>query len=495
MVSQGNFALVGAIPSADSYGRRQAARAEAIQLQSAITQNQELELAKEQQAAAALEQQKAALRNIPFEGTDRIKLAGFLRDTESQLAKRLQQYNGNLQQFYAAEGARWHQQVSTALRNSPFFQQALINRQNVEAARQAIQKGEVITGRYDDKTGKLISGESMLSQFLGGRADRFDYLGSYKREDDLKPLRDVYAPGKPSWEPTAVSEQDKVNHLINVYGYEVGMDKYYRQHKGVPTMYKYDPIEKKTEFGWKAEDQQMQKGRYGMEQGRYQMAKEGFALDQTLKGLRIAEKTQELNGGTDAQGRAFIEREAAHANKMISIPNVGNMPGFSLHNDGVEVMATSMGLQKTKDGIYKGRLGKVLTEKGDTLDLSGIGNVGVVSIEPTQYFTGMGPNGKFGKDAPGFARITVKFNDPYQAEKVDLYDPNWKFLPDWQTEKGTGVYNPNTQEATFIVPTGNINPDANRPYNRALQQKNQGQDKANKDYDGPALFNTYSFEN
>lgn len=494
MVSQGNFALVGAIPSADSYGRRQAARAEAIQLQSAITQNQELELAKEQQAAAALEQQKAALRNIPFEGTDRIKLAGFLRDTESQLAKRLQQYNGNLQQFYAAEGARWHQQVSTALQNSPFFQQALINRQNVEAARQAIQKGEVVVGKWDQSTGRLTTGESMLSQFLAGKADRFDYLGSYKPQDDVKPIRDVYAPGKPSWEPTVAPEDAVQNLLVSTYGYDVGMDKYARQYKGVPVMYKYDPIEKKTEFGWKAEDQQMQRGRYGMEQGRYQMAREGFALDQTLKGLRIAEKTQELNGGTDAQGRAFIEREAAHANKMISIPNVGNMPGFSLHNDGVEVMATSMGLQKTKDGIYKGRFGKVLTEKGDTVDLSGLSNVDVISIEPTQYFAGMGPNGKFGKDGGlGFARVTVKFSDPYQAEKLDLYNPNWGWLPDWQTEKGTGVYNPDTGEATFIVPTGNIDPRSNQPYNRALQQKNQGQKKANEDYANPVLFDTNSF--
>ena len=439
-----------------------AARQEALQLQSMITQQKELELTQEQQAGAQLQNYLQQVKSLPFIGADVSKLKDYVRkNIEQPVYNRLKEYGGSLRKWMGTEGAAFMQNANSALLQSDMYKRADQNRLSVEQAREAIKKGEVLIGGQLEGTNNYMPGEAMLSDFLSGKREVFDFHGSYKQEDDMKTLRETYAPGKMPWDIVAVPEAQKLNFLIDTHGREKGMDKYYRQHMGTQVLYKYDPLNKAQEFEWKAEDQAMQRQRHGLAM---QLGNQQLGLNQ----LRAEKLKNDLTGKSDSSQASLWEQMRNEATNEFNIA-VGGDPNNVLPLYGMTVakgdklFADELGLQRINDkdgGFSISGLKKALTDKGDIFDLSNIKG-SVIGIAPKLYYNAReaGPDGSFPNGQTGYARVTVKFNNPYEAEKLGLYDPNRVFggtgstsMFDMQTGKGTGIYDPDTQTATFTVP-------------------------------------------
>jgi hypothetical protein len=498
---------------------RSAQRQEAVQLQGILTQQKEIEVRQEQQAAAALEQQLAAERALPFFGKDLLNLSAHVRGEEKQLFERLRDnYAGDTRRWYAAEGQSWMAGAAARLQKAPFYQQATQNRAAVLAAQQAITEGKHIVGTT--AADGYRTGEQQLQDFLSGRSNTFSFNGSYAPDDDLKELRNTLPSARLPFERVAVSEEEKLAHLINVHGEEVGTSKYFRQHRNVPTFFKTLPLTEAVKFGQDNVRFGMEQGRYGMEQGRYRMAQQDQAMQRAMFGLQAegqqlsnAKKRQELSG-VGANGLPFdydllahpsetvaLKHDPANNHKLpsgIDVSKMKSLAGVTLFGGADEVLAKQLGMSRTKDGYTRGNIKEGFSEANgvNAFSLAGA-DFEVVGLSPTLYYSPADvlPNGMLNPNGVrGYARITAKFSTPDAAAKAGLYNPNRLPLTsrtdktgifDSETKSGVAVYNPETKQASFFVPVGYIDGRLNKPMVKQIQKSVMGQKEANESFDAP----------
>ena len=521
-ITNGSAGLIAAIATPrENFAARQAARQEALQLQNILSTQQQQEVADEQAAAAALEQQLAAERALPFFGKDRQNLASHVKGEEKQVFERLRDnYAGDARRWFAAEGQSWMAGAAARLQKAPFYQNATQNRAAVLAAQQAITEGKHIVGTA--AADGYRSGEQHLQDFLEGKSDSFSFKGSYKPDDDLKEFRDRFAPGRLEHERVAVSEEEKLAHLINKYGQEGGQDRYYRQYRMVPTYYKSSSLNAAIKFGQDNARFGMEQGRFGMEQGRFRMQQEDQSRQRELFGLQKqglklsnAKKAQELSGDganglpfdtdfflyptakLDLRHEAGVKKQLPYSGTDIS--RVRTLAGRTLFGDAVQPIAQQLGLQRTKDGTYtSGNIREAFSPDNGTgvFDLSK-SQFTVQSIEPTLFYdpVDVTPAGLSPAGVNGYVRVKVQFNSDASATAAGLYNERWGWLPDGSTKAGTGNYVPNNDDnpansrtATLMVPIGKVDAQHNKPLMKAIQKETMGVSAANKaQVDAPYL--------
>ncbi|RYC70678.1 hypothetical protein [Spirosoma sordidisoli] len=532
-VASGNANLIGAVTAPfTNWSAASAARQEAVQVGAIANQQSEQQLAEEQQGEALTQQFLQKARSLPFLGKDRQRLQAYVNAEEKALYRKLlTEYNGNFRAFAKAELPTWQADSASRLQQQPWYAQATENVRNVLAAQEAANKSEFLVGNGDLKN--FRSGEKELEGFLTGQSDVYKFRGSYKPDDDLKEIRDQYAPGRLPWERVAVGEDEKLNRLVDKYGREMGVDKYLRQHAGTQVYYKTDPITKAYEF-------QMDQGRYqmavnddkrsqarlGMEGQRLGLAFDanrraaaGFKTDQALKGqayqlnqIKIAKGLQDLSGkSADGKGydyKLFGEGAApadrirlnpdAEGSKVlpfskVDLSKVGQLQGATLFGELGDVLLKQLGIQKTKTGFSKGNIqeGFIDANGVQPINLKGL-NFQVMAVEPKVFIDPKSMNpakGALNRDTRGYSRVTVQFNDPTEARKAGLFD-NWTgFGP---TKAGTGVYNPSTRQATIFVPIGAVDEATNPNFVNALIKAQQGQKRANDEWDSPSIPTPYT---
>ena len=499
----------------ENWSARSAARQEELQLQNILTTQKTQAVAEEMAAAAALEQQLAAERALPFFGKDLQNLSAHVKNDERQVFERLRNnYSGDARRWFAAEGQSWMAGAAARLQQAPWYQKAVQNRASVLAAKQAIEKGEYVVGTA--ATDGYRSGEQNLQDFLEGKADTFNYKGAYKPEDDLKELREMFAPGRYEHERVAVSEEEKIAHLINKYGQEGGADRYYRQHKNVPTYFRSSGLNGAIKFGQDNARFGMEQGRFGMEQGRFRMQEEDQSRERQLFGLQKqglqlsnAKKAQDLTGGGGENGMPFDYSLFANPDTKVALKNdatgnkrfsngvdfskVTTLAGATLQGNGDEILARHLGLQRTKDG-YVGRFkdGYIPSNGGHVVNLEK-SNYTIQGLESKVYYDpkDLGTNSNERKPLKGYAKVTLKFSTPYDAEKAGVYDPNrvWggtkpTSIFDSETRAGVGTYDPETQTATMFVDASDI-----RGVNlqKALQKSQMGTKESNESFNAPYM--------
>ena len=528
----GGSNLLGALLSpVDNFAARSAARSEGMQLATYRAQLQEQDLLKEQQAAAEADQFAQTIRKIPFVGRDQQKLQAFVKSEEQQLYKTLRdEYGGNFRKFWAARGPSFLSGAATRLRESPFYAQALQNIQNVALGQESHAKGENLVGQVGPNG--YQTGEQQLQDFLAGKSDTYVHNGSYKPDDDFKEVRSTYANGHMPWERVAMSENDKLNYLIDTHGEATGRDKFLRQHQGTSVYYRTDPITKMFDFQNDQARMKMDIGRYGMAQNADRRAATQLglsinadkrasvnsAMQGELLGLRIQEKKNEINGTLN--GKPFdydllshpsevirLAHDPANPKKLangIDLSKLNSLAGVTLFGQNDEVLAQQLGLQKTKYGYTRGNIKSGFTTGNGVhaLDLSQSGFT-VQSISPTVFYnpSDVRPNGLNPNGVNGYAQVTVQFDNDQAATKAGLYNERWGWLPDESTKAGTGVYTPNSDKnmstsrtATIFVPVGNIDGNKNKSFVKAIQKNTMGTSAANKaqsDADYPYLDVTF----
>ncbi len=497
--------LAALLQPTQNFAARSAARDQAVQLgayQSALDQQ---EAQQTQAADAEKEAYLAKLRAQPFLGKDVAKLAAHVKGEEQQLYKELQSpaYSGDIKKFMATRGAGWMNESAERLRNSPFYQQALQNVDNVTQANEARKKGEFLAGNGDIKN--YQTGEQRLQDFLSGKSDSFVHAGSYKPEDDLKSLRDQYAPGSLPWVPTPISEDTKLNSLVDNYGQNIGVDKYLRQHRGTRILYRTDPITKMYDFQRDNQRLTMEQQRLGLSIADHNQMSGLRAQQAELNRLNIAKKKNELSGTTE-NGVPFALDFLSRPSEVLRLQHdpmapkklphsgidVGQIPalsGVTMFDQSDQALARQLGLQKTKEGYSRGNIKEGFSTANGVhgFDLSG-SNFSVVSYNPKLYYNTQQFKGDKTTKLDGFAQVTVKFSTPQDAERAGLYDPNrvWggtspTSIFDSTTKAGTGVYDPATQTATFFTPTGALG----KGFFHSVQKSQQGVKAANEDSDQP----------
>ena len=509
-ISSSDAVLSAILQPHTNYAARSAARQEAVQLQGYLTAQEEKKASEAQQADANTQQYLQTLKSVQFMGRDQQKLAGHVRGEERAVYQRIRDdYGGNFKQWYAAEYPSWVQQATARLTQSPMYQQATQNRQNVMTAQEARQKGERLVGSAVG--GKYQTGEQQLQDFLQGRSDAYVNSGSYKPEDDLKELRSTNAPGRMPWEQVAVSEEDKLAHLINQYGEQVGVDKYQRQHKNIATFYRTEPLTKKIDFINDQQRMQMELGRYGMAQEDQSMQRQLFGLQK--EGLRLSNKKKkaELNGGGSEKKVPYdhyllsspseiipLKHDPASPKRLsngVDLGKINKLSGVTLYGQGDDILARHLGLQRTRDG-YRGHFDSAFsTENGvNAINLKGV-NYEILGVDSKAFYNpaDMGPNADPHGHLQGFARVTLRLS-PYAAEAAGLYNPNRMpfvdkdkptSLFDSETKIGSGgVYNPQSGTATLYVPAGNLR---NPNFVKALQRDEKGTKSANEEFNAPYL--------
>lgn len=465
-VSQGNAGLIGAImqPSV-SYGQMAAARQERFQLQGILTQQAEVALAEEQQAVAQQQQYMQQLGSLPFVGRDIQKLGQHLKAEQKAVYDRLATtYNGNFKQFWQVEGPTWMQGASTRLQQSKVYQQGVLNRQNVDMARKAVAEGKVLNGQGSLENYQF--GETLLNQFESGMSDGFRFSGAYKPEDDMKEIRGKYAPGHYSWEQVQASDGEVQAQLLQAHDKPTAMDKYLRQYKGVPVFYKSDPMNVKQDYVWKAEDQQMDKGRYGMEQTRLGMEKGRYGMAVQANGraaqahnmnmklgqqkLNKGEEEAQLGAGGFAQkligegGQIQVQIGSAGTkpgvrklpNGQIDLTKMGGvLNGVPLLGNGYDFLMQQLGLAKGKDG-YTGNITEAFTEAngGHVIDLSK-SSYTILPLDNTLYYDGKANHSGNAGKLKGFARVRIQFDSGDDAKAAGLWNGDWN-VP----VAGVGVY-------------------------------------------------------
>ncbi|CCH01304.1 hypothetical protein FAES_3296 [Fibrella aestuarina BUZ 2] len=516
MTPTGGAGLIAALATPyDNIAGRSAARQEGLQLSAYITQQAQQEQQQEALAGAQSEQALQYLNALPFVGADKTKLHQYVRETVTKpFFERLATvYNGSAARMLAAEPGLLAQKKAE-LEQQPFYLQAKKHLEEVERAKAALAKGEVLVG-YGDSPTNYRTGEAALADFLAGRAETFAMRGSYKPEDDLKELRNQYAPGKMPWEQTPVSEADKQAHLVNSYGADMGIDKYLRQHVGVPTYYKTDPITKKVEFQNDQQRLALEKSRFNLS---VQQAGEASALRRKqgqLLDLKIAKEKGEQNG---TAGMGFDYGMLSRPQQVIKLAtddpkkklphsglDIGGMRGLhatGLFGEGEQFIASQLGLSKGKNGVYsKGSIKDAFTDANGvaTFDLKDR-HFDVVGVDPRLYYDprDVGTAGLNPKGVRGFARVVVKFNNVREAEKAGLYDPNRLSMGlfgngdatgmfDSVTKGGAGVYDPASMSATLFVPMGAIDRKNNFTFMRQQQIQAAGKKEASAEAAMPFL--------
>jgi len=533
----GNAGLIGAVANPyDNWAARSAARQEALQLQGVLTAEKEQEALQQQQAAAQMDSFLAATKALPFMGRDVQKIHNHLKGEEQQLLTRLHDdYQGDVRKWYAAEGPAWEQGVITRLTQSPLYQQATLNRQNVLAAQEAVKKGEYLVGHQAPTQSGYATGEQQLQDFLSGRADTFDFRGSYKPDDDLKSIREEYAPGVPSWIPTKASEDVKLNRLIQLHGQEKGMDMYLRHYKDSDVLYKYDPAQKAIEFA-------MQQGRYQMDQGRY--VREGVLANDRLKTNAVTRKLSQahidkLNReswsenpnetfdytllGKGSTHQLTIAPDSQEGKKLpvsgIDLAKTRRLVGTTLFGNLSDAVAQQIGLgpKQETDLYYDSAFGsnKVRVQhygKGNVkegfIDANGVHPIDLshsdyvtTGFEPVLF---MNPrnieSGYLAKDAKGktisvpnhlkrdtngFVKMTIRFKSKDDAAKAGVFSNTTI----GSVPKGAiGAYNKETRELTFYGNIGHIDRGSNPNLTNQMIKLQQGQKQANEDYGAPSLY-------
>lgn len=524
LINDNGAGLIGAaLMPRDNWAARSAERDRSLQLGAYRTAQKEQEVLLEQQAAAQTEEFLTAARSLSFMGRDVQKLGAHVKGEEKQLLKRLQEdYGGNYKKFWMAEGQQWMAGAAERLKQSPFYQQATQNRQNILAAQEARKKGEFIVGNRAPTGAGYQTGEQQLQDFLNGKADTYSFNGSYKPEDDLKPLREQYAPGKFPWERVAIDEDTKLNSLIDTHGEQLGLDKYYRQHQGTQVFYKTDPITKMYDFQRDQGRYQMDIGRFGMEQTR--LNRDGVRLNMavqdqsdqrllrgqqaTLNNLKIKKATNELSGaGIDGKTfdyKAFAEGatdeltiapDAEGSKKLplsgIDLSGVRRLRGTTLFEGLPDIFLQQMGVTKTKTGYEGG------TVKEGFIDSNGVYPIDLsksryqtvavdpkVFIDPRRIDAG---NQRLQRGTKGFTRMTIQFATKEDAINAGVFS-NWKV---GSVPKGAvGAYDKATRQLTFYGNIGDVDRASNPNLINAAIKAQQGQKVANEDYGSgaPSLY-------
>ncbi len=518
--AEGNANLLGAVfTPTTNWAAHSAARQEALQLGEILNQHAAQKNAETSAAAADTEAFLATARATPFMGRDKQKLMAHINAEQKALEKKLvEDYGGNIRLFAKSELPAWKAAASQRLLSQPWYQQASENTRNVVAAQEARNKNEFLVGNGDLTNFK--SGEAELSDFLAGKSDGYSFRGGYKPEDDLKHFRETYAPGKLPWERVQVGEDEKLAHLVDVYGKEMGVDKFLRQHRNVPIFYRQEPLTKAVEFA--------------QNQGRYQMAinadqrsanadrrsaaafQTGEQLKRqhmTLNGLEIQKKSAELSGKTASGVGYDYQKFAAGATDQMRLKTpqgqTVTLVGSPQFGGSTDVLLQQMGLSKTKrkegdkivDTYSRGNITQGYTFQNglNPIDLSK-SQFTVENVDPKVFINANqidAKNQRFVGPVNGLVRATIRFNSVRDAEKSGLYDPNRLLngtgatsMFDSETKLGAGVYDPETMTATLLLPAGYVDQQSNPNYINADIKANQGQKEANQSWGMPLPYNT-----
>ena len=285
----GNAGLLSALLTPQTnWSARSAARQEALQLTAYNAALQEQQLTQEQAAAAKAEEGLRALRSLPFMGKDVQKLREHVKSEEKELFTRIHdKYKGNLKQWAAAESQSWLSGAADRLKNAPFYAQAVQNVQNVKTAQEAATKGEFLVG--GNGLNGYQTGEQRLQDFLQGKADTFQHVGSYKLADNLKGLREKQVPGLYSWQSKQYSPDEIYQHLVEQNGEAVGKDMFLRHFKDATVFSKAEPLNDKLKL-------QMEQGRFALDQGRFGLERQrvGIAASNQASMNTLREKQGQL---------------------------------------------------------------------------------------------------------------------------------------------------------------------------------------------------------
>lgn len=474
-----------------SWGQLMALKDRDLQYQVTLTQAEQQKALEMQQADANFQAVQAALNENDFEQPDEVRVGAWLKGQEKTLATYLKdQYQGDVAQWYKVEFPAWVHNTMTQLRKSPEYQQAVQNRLQVGLLKKARAEGQTPVGRVvQDKAGKprYVSADEMYLEYMNGKTPSFTYLGAYKPDDDLKEMRDTFAPGVSPFVRTPVSEEEKLNFLMQKYPREIALDKYYQQHQSATVFYKSKPMDELMKFQQSQAEFRMKQQEFGMNRQLKNEQYKGLQLTNAIKATKLQELAEEKdpNGFFNKMMNVAVAEtpvyfDAANGNKQlrqsgIDLNQLHNGHGAASFNaipvyGSEDIIAQRLGLTKGKEG-YTGRLSfseGIAEQNGfHAIDLSR-SKFQVVGVENKVLYNQKNPD-------QGFARITVRFDNESEAAKAG-YLAEW--LPwDWTTREGTGNYNKTTKEATLTVPMGSLSKDKN--FWHSLQKNMMGRQAAN----------------
>jgi len=489
-----------------NWGQWMAAKDQELGYQRALTQEQELELTKEQAASAQTQAFRQHMRSLPLERPDQNRVNKLLDQKEKSYFTRLKSdYGGSLAKFLAAEGAVWQQQEISDLEKSAEYQLGQKNLEAIMQAKKAIADGKQVIGQVINQNGKLAyrSAESDLMDYYAGKTPEFAFRGAYKDDPDavVKHFGSQYGRSKFLREPVADAEIQ--NYLATTHDPQIAADIYFRQFSGGhrKIFYKSDPLEDQQEFIWKGQDQAMQRASFSSsERLKSQQMQTGSLRNQLLASkVSDAKRQAQIDNTPGGYLRSLMPSFMAE-NSSIEYKTDGDLKGnkvlphsgydlgrfggeqrgavrfnsLQVFDKGVDALAAMVGATRTKDGFAGGRIEEGITIKGgfNGINLAGSKHQ-IVGIDPKIYINGR--DAENGGSPMGFVKVKVRFNSSDDAKAAGLYRGMLGV-----SKIGAGNYDPDTKEATLYTPVGDLY--KNRALNQYLSREAVGQKTTNDFY-------------
>jgi len=401
------------------------------------------------------------------------------------------------------------QEIANEFVASDVFKSGRNNVQNLALAQEALKKGEYVIGGYGGD-GHYRSGLQLMSDFINGQSDGFQFRGSYKDVPTKQMIEHFGKMDNPynKFDRTATVPRMEVENWIRGNATpEVAQDLIARGYADTPISYKRYSLQDESEYNADMLNKQM----------RYGLGLQQSALNQQrglINQMKINEKSQEnaalssdgpwfdRNNGTPRVGFAADFKPNKDEDYMInslgvklSDYNQGGQLTFTRYNT---LHDTAKSYVRNKAGIgAKGGTAQeaiILKNGGHVLNLANIPHV-VDSVDGDIYL----PNADKGNSGrrnrgDGFTKATIRIPKS-GADALGLYNDHWWKLSD--TDKGRGLYteDPKTGDLIFkdvYIPLKGIYFD--QEFNRLMLKNSMGQKAANDLMDSSGGVDFESFD-
>ena len=458
-------ALYEALKPRTNYAQLRASKDQELAMQAQLTAMSQQEQQIAQQQALNVENAKNQINSLPFMGIDASNKSKWMNEYKKQVEEKIKKdYNGDARSFFDAEGASISQKILSDFQNSDVYKRGKQNLTNISMALDAQKNGHNIIGGIDSN-GKYRTGESMMSDFMAGKLESFNWSGSYKNDIGNSMLEHFSKLDNPinKFGFDTVPLQEKAAFLSAKYGNDPLVLADYNARGGLntPIPYKRYSLTDAQEYQDKRDERLLDRNIKIANEARkqqmfpYQVASEQANL--TLKQQKIAEN----NGQSDSTSPSFYDKvignmqlenryefkPAQGVNTQIktlgldlndySENGVLNVNKASIPQKNVQSAVASLAGFNGKDGQIKE--GIVLQNGGGVIDFSKIPHT-VVSVDGNFYSFGKQINrSSSGKvtniDGNAFTKATIRLTED-EAKAAGLIEGT---IWDSSTQLGAGM--------------------------------------------------------
>lgn len=174
-----NLGLISFLIPQKSYAAEQALSDRKLQFMALQASQAQIDQQQNARAIAELEAQTTKIQELPFLGADKSKITKWLDSYQKKIKEKVKiDYSDNPTDFIKSEGAFAAQKLISDFTSSQVFDVATRNRVQVGLGLEAQKKNERLIGSKTEEGYK--TGMMKLNEFLSGKADTYEFEGSYK---------------------------------------------------------------------------------------------------------------------------------------------------------------------------------------------------------------------------------------------------------------------------------------------------------------------------